>query len=87
MKRDDDPLRLVVAVSVGWIFPLYASQQLLFSWCRLYVDAGVPRELQSFPYLEASHQMLAIALTWLGLVAAGWSFAAARRWLWADEAN
>jgi hypothetical protein len=83
-------LLLVVAVSVGWIIPLYAAYRLLLDWCRLEVTPAIlgdATKANTFPFLEASEQMMAIALVWLGFVAAGWSFVAARRWLWGAKAQ
>ena len=59
-----------LCVNVGWLIPAYLCVNSLLQWCRLEASPviyGMERQLNSFPFLNFAHTMLAITVVWLGL--------------------
>ena len=58
---------VAIAMSVGWIVPLFLSTWFVLDWCRLEVSPAVyghEREANSFPFLAAAVWMLNAAAIW-----------------------
>ena len=58
---------VAIAMSVGWIVPLFLSTWLVLDWCRLEASPalyGHEREANSFPFLAAAVWMLNAAAIW-----------------------
>lgn len=73
-----------VALSSGWIVPLYLSFHFLLTWAVLEVQpvlVGRQAVANSFSFLAEAGRMWAIAVAWLAVVTLFWSAVAARRWL------
>ncbi len=58
---------VAIAMSVGWIVPLFLSTWFVLDWCRLEASPAVyghVREANSFPFLAAATWMLNAAAIW-----------------------
>ena len=58
---------VAIAMSVGWIVPLFLSTWFVLDWCRLEASPtvyGHEREANSFPFLAAAVWMLNAAAIW-----------------------
>ena len=58
---------VAIAMSVGWIVPLFLSTWFVLDWCRLEASPAVyghEREATSFPFLAAAAWMLNAAAIW-----------------------
>ena len=78
----------LVALSSGWVVPLYFSVQLLVSWCRLEaapVIYGTEGGGNSFPFLAEAEFLWLVTSVWLAIVSLFWSAVAARNWLFTRE--
>ena len=64
-----------VALSFGWVAPLFLAVRFLLDWCRLEASPTVynyEREVNSFPFLHESERMWHIAATWASAAAFVW---------------
>ena len=58
---------VAIAMSLGWIVPLFLSTWFVLDWCRLEASPAVyghVREANSFPFLAAAVWMLNAAAIW-----------------------
>ena len=72
----------LLCLNLGWLIPAYLSISWLIEWCdgeASPVIYGTERELNSFPYLHSSHEMLVIATVWLGVAIAFHTLRQSRR--------
>jgi hypothetical protein len=73
---DENPMYVVrmlglLCLNLGWLIPGYLCIHSLRQWCRVEASPvvyGIERQLNSFPFLRFSEEMLAITTIWLGLV-------------------
>ena len=61
----------LVCCNLGWLIPGYLCIHSLIHWCQVEASPvvyGTERQLNSFPFLRFSEQMLIITTIWLGLI-------------------
>ena len=71
-----------VAISSGWVIPLYFSFQFLLDWCKLEaapVIYGKDPGANSFPFLAEAGRWWFVAVSWVAIVTIFWSAVGASR--------
>jgi hypothetical protein len=66
---------LAVILSAGWVVPLFLSVDFLARWNELVAQAGsidAALAANSFPFIAASKDMVAVASVWAFAAIAGW---------------
>ena len=60
----------LLGLNLGWLLAAYLSISWLIEWCDAEASPviyGTERQFNSFPYLQSSHEMLVVAIVWLGV--------------------
>lgn len=68
-------LVIAVAISVGWVIPLFLAVRFILDWCRLEASPvvyGHARIANSFPFLSQAEIMVTTAAAWAGIATVAW---------------